>query len=45
MKIKLDLFMDLISIESLIKEAKQNSEFKVKNNNIGHYYIEVLKLV
>lgn len=38
--------MDLISIESLIKEAKHNSEFKIKsNNNIGHYYIEVLKLV
>lgn len=45
---QLDLFMDLISIESLIKEAKNNSQFKVNknnNNNIGHYYIEVLKLV
>lgn len=41
---QLDVFFDLISIESLIKEIKQNNEFQVKNNaNIGHYYIEVLK--
>ena len=37
--------MDFLSIESLIKEIKQNKEFKIKNeNNFGHYYIEVLKI-
>jgi hypothetical protein len=37
--------MDLISVESLVEEIRQNSEFQIKNNNkIGHYYVEVLKL-
>ncbi|CAF0734687.1 unnamed protein product [Brachionus calyciflorus] len=41
---QLDIFFDLISIDSLIKEIKQNKEFQVKNtNSISDYFIEVLK--
>ena len=44
----MDLFSDVISIESLINEAKskstQNIEKVFDNNHGGNYYIEVLKL-
>lgn len=42
---QLDIFFDLISIDSLIKEIKQNKDFQIKNTNqISDYFIEVLKL-
>lgn len=47
---QLDSFRDLMSIESLISEIKQNEWFNESKqsthtkNGIGHYYIEVLKL-
>lgn len=45
---QLDLFVDLISIESLLKEVQKNKALPLPDNhnqNMRHYYIEVLKLV
>jgi hypothetical protein len=34
-----------LSIESLVKELRQNNEFQIKSdNNFGHYFIEILKV-
>ena len=42
---KVELYTEFISIESLLKELKNNSEFQIKkNNSIGYYSIEALKM-
>jgi hypothetical protein len=42
-QMQLDIFTDLLNVESIIKESKINKENLLKKPNIGNYYIEVLK--
>lgn len=42
---QLELYYEFISIESLLKEYKNNPSLRMKtNNNMGHYSIEALKM-
>lgn len=42
---QLELYFEFLSIESLLKEYRNNKEFHIKNNNnVGIYTIECLKL-